>query len=356
MSNQSQPTSRGFSIAGRSIGAGQPPYIIAELSANHNGHLENALKLIETAARCGADAVKLQTYTADTITLDHDGPDFMLTTGPWKGRRLYDLYDEAHTPWEWHAALFAKARDCGICCFSSPFDFTAVDLLESLGAPAYKIASFELVDHALIERVARTGKPVLMSRGMANAQEIEEAVAVARNAGCKDLLLFHCVSGYPTPPEDINLASIPDLAARFGVTVGLSDHTLGNAVATAAVALGAAAIEKHFIMSRNDGGPDAAFSMEPDELADLVTATRTAAAALGQPSYSLKGSEAAQASLRRSLYVVADVKAGESLTENNIRSIRPGYGLAPKHYREVLGRRAARDLPRGTPLSWDDLS
>ena len=345
-----------FSIAGRPIGPGRAPYVIAELSANHNGNLDNALKLIEVAAQCGADAVKLQTYTADTITLDHDGPGFVLTDGPWKGRKLHDLYDEAHTPWEWHPALFAKARDCGIACFSSPFDSTAVDLLESLDAPAYKIASFELIDHGLIERVARTGKPVLMSRGMANAQEIEEAVAVARGAGCKDLLLFHCVSGYPAPAEDINLASIPDLARRFDVAVGLSDHTIGNAVATASVALGAVAIEKHFILSRSDGGPDAAFSMEPAELTDLVAATRTAAAALGEPSYSLKGSESAQATLRRSLYVVADVKAGEPLTDRNIRSIRPGYGLAPKHLRAVLGRAAARDLPRGTPLAWEDLA
>lgn len=355
MNSPSLPKSHDFSIAGRVIGPGQPPYVIAELSANHNGSLDNALKLIETAAQWGADAVKLQTYTADTITLDHDGPGFVLTEGPWRGRRLHDLYDEAHTPWDWHPALFAKARECGVACFSSPFDSTAVDLLESLDAPAYKIASFELVDHALIEAVARTGKPVLMSRGMANAQEIEDAVAVARGAGCKDLLLFHCVSGYPTPPEEINLASIPDLAKRFDVAVGLSDHTLGNAVAVAAVALGAVAIEKHFILSRGDGGPDAAFSMEPAELADLVATTRIAAAAVGEPSYSLKGSEAAQATLRRSLYIVADVEAGEPLTERNVRSIRPGYGLAPKHYREVLGRKASRHLPRGTPLAWDHL-
>jgi len=345
-----------FAIDGRLIGPGQPPYIIAELSANHLGRIETALDLIEEAARAGAHAVKLQTYTADTMTLDHDGPGFVIQAGPWKGRRLYDLYDEAHTPWDWLPALFAKARECRIACFSSPFDESAVDMLESLDAPAYKIASFEMIDHPLIERAARTGKPLIMSRGMATAEEIEEAVGVARAAGCRDLLLLHCVSGYPAPAEEINLASIPDLRQRYGTMVGLSDHTLGNAVAVASVALGAVAVEKHFIRRRSDGGPDAAFSIEPAELADLVASTRTAWAALGSPSYELKESEGTQLPFRRSLYVVADIKAGEALTPANLRSIRPGFGLPPKHYREVLGRTAAHDLARGTPLAWEDLS
>jgi len=345
-----------FRIAGREIGPGQPPYIIAELSANHRGDIDNALALIEVAARCGAHAVKLQTYTADTMTIDHGGDDFVIHSGPWKGRRLYDLYKEAHTPWDWHPALFARAKECGIVCFSTPFDESAVDFLEELGAPAYKIASFEMIDHALIERAARTGKPMIMSRGMATAEEIGEAVAVARSAGCRNLILLHCVSGYPAPPQDINLASIPDLAHRFGVAVGLSDHTLGTAVATASVALGAVAIEKHFTMRRSDGGPDAGFSLEPHELEALVRDTGTAWAALGEPSYSRKQSESSQVQLRRSLYVVADVRAGEELSVDNLRSIRPGYGLPPKHHGELLGRRVKRDLSRGTPLKWDDLA
>jgi N-acetylneuraminate synthase len=355
MSGRSDASSS-FAIDGRAIGPNQPPYIIAELSANHRGSIETALDLIEAAARAGAHAVKLQTYTADTMTLDHDGPDFVIQSGPWQGRRLYDLYHEAHTPWDWFPALFAKARACGICCFSSPFDESAVDMLESLNAPAYKIASFEMIDHPLIERAARTGKPLIMSRGMATAEEIAEAVAVARDAGCRDLLLLHCVSGYPTPAEEINLASIPDLARRFSTLVGLSDHTLGTAVAVASVALGAVAVEKHFIRRRTDGGPDAAFSIEPPELADLVDGTLTAWKALGHPSYTRKASEASQVQLRRSLYIAADVKAGEELTSVNLRSIRPGFGLSPKHLREVLGRRAVHDLTRGTPLRWEDLA
>jgi len=344
-----------FHINGREVGPHQPPYIIAEISANHNGRIERALELIEAAAKAGADAVKLQTYRADTITLDHDGDDFLIHSGPWKGRRLYELYDEAHTPWEWHPALFERARQCGIACFSSPFDDTAIDLLESLDAPAYKIASFELIDHALIERAAKTGKPMIMSRGMASLEETAEAVAVAQAAGCRNLVLLHCVSGYPAPAEDVNLATIPDLARRFAISIGLSDHTLGTTVATAAVALGACLIEKHFIMRRSDGGPDAGFSLEPPELAELVTATRTAWSALGKPSYELKKSESAQLPFRRSLYVVTDIKQGEALSPANLRSIRPGFGLPPKHYKELLGRKAARDLPRGKALKWEDV-
>jgi len=348
------PTS--FAIDGRVIGADHPPYIIAELSANHLGRIEIALDLIEAAAHAGAHAVKLQTYTADTMTLDHDSPEFVIQSGPWQGRRLYELYEQAHTPWEWLPALFKQARDCGISCFSSPFDQSAVDVLESLNAPAYKIASFEMIDHPLIERAARTGKPLIMSRGMATAEEIADAVAVARGAGCRDLLLLHCVSGYPTPVEEINLASIPDLAQRFGVLVGLSDHTLDTAVSVAAVALGAVVVEKHFIRRRSDGGPDAGFSIEPDELADLVNCTQIAWKALGEPSYVRKASEASQVQLRRSLYITADIKLGDRLTPANFRSIRPGFGLSPKYYHDVLGRRAARDLSRGTPLRWEDLS
>lgn len=343
----------GFSIAGRPIGPDNPPYIIAEVSANHNGNIDRALALIDAAAASGADAVKLQTYTADTITIDHDGPEFLIHGGLWDGRRLYELYQEAHTPWDWHPRLFERARSHGLTCFSSPFDETAVDFLETLGAPAYKIASFELIDHPLIARAARAGKPLIMSRGMAGEDEIAAALDVARQAGCRDILLLHCVSGYPSQPEDMNLRSIPDLRERFGVCVGLSDHTLGTTVATASVALGAVAIEKHFTMRRADGGPDAAFSLEPEELADLVSQSRVAWSALGAPSYERSIAEKAQMQFRRSLYVVADIAEGEELTPGNVRSIRPGLGLPPKHLPEVMGRAAAKPLKRGTPLSWD---
>lgn len=342
----------GMTIAGRRIAADQPPYVIAELSGNHNGDIERAFAIIEASAAAGASAVKLQTYTADTITIDHDGPGFVIEDGPWAGRRLHDLYREAHTPWEWHEALFAKARSHGLGVFASVFDETSVDFLESLGCPAYKIASFEIVDLPLIARAARTGKPMILSTGMAGLAEIEAAVAAARGAGCRDLILLHCISGYPTPASEANLATIPHLAQAFGTAVGLSDHTLGVAVSVAAVALGAVVIEKHVTLRRSDGGPDAAFSLEPDELRLLCDAVRDAQAARGGVAYGCQPSEAASLQFRRSLYAVRDIRAGEALTADNVRSIRPGYGLAPRHLPEIIGRRADRDIARGTPLAW----
>ena len=342
-----------FLIAGRVIDPSARPFVIAELSGNHNGDLDRALALMDAAHAAGADAIKLQTYTADTMTIDHDGDDFMIDAGLWAGRRLYSLYQEAATPWEWHDALFAKAGALGIPVFSAPFDESAVDFLETLDTPAYKIASFEATDLPLIRAVAQTGKPIIISTGMADMAEIGEAVDTARANGCKQLVLLHCVSGYPAPAEDYNLRTIPDLAERYGVPVGLSDHTLTNETAVAAVALGAVAIEKHFTLARADGGPDAAFSLEPDEFRDLVRGVHTAWDALGAVDYSQKQSERENAVFRRSLYAVADIAAGETLTRDNIRSIRPGYGLAPKHLDVVLGRRAWREITRGTPLGWD---
>jgi N-acetylneuraminate synthase len=342
-----------FDIAGRRIGDGAPPYMIAEMSGNHNGELGRALALIDAAKAAGADAVKLQTYTADTLTIDSDRPEFMIHEGLWKGRRLHELYREAHTPWEWHEQLFAHAREIGITIFSTPFDHSAVDLLERLGAPAYKIASFELVDIPLIERVAATGKPMIMSTGMATVEEIGDAVAAARAGGCRDIVLLHCVSSYPAPAADSNLRRIPELARRFGVVAGLSDHTMGISVPVAAVALGAAVIEKHFTLARADGGVDSAFSLEKDELAVLVQAMKDAHLALGDAMFRTASAEEGSLRFRRSLFVVADVAAGETLTAQNVRSIRPGNGLAPKHLKNVLGHPAARDLKRGEPLQLD---
>lgn len=343
----------GLKIAGRSIGAGQPPYVIAEMSGNHNGDLNRALLLMDAAKQAGADAVKLQTYTADTITLDHDGPGFTIEGGLWNGRRLHELYREAHTPWEWHAALFEHARKIGIACFSSPFDPSAVDLLESLDAPAYKIASFEIVDIPLIRYAAKTGKPLIISTGMAGSDEISEAAAAAREAGAEGIVLLHCVSGYPTPAEETNLARIPALAAGYDCPIGLSDHTLGTDVAVAATALGAVVIEKHVTLARADGGPDASFSLEPHELATLVRGVRTAHAALGRADYGHAPSEQGNMALRRSLYAVKEIAAGEALTTENVRSIRPGYGLPPKHLPQLLGRRARKAIARGTPMSFE---
>ena len=348
-------TGPGVSIAGRRIGPGEPPYVVAELSGNHNGDIGRALALIDAAKAAGADAVKLQTYTADTITIDHDGPDFRIKGGLWDGRRLYELYQEAHTPWDWHPRLFEHARAIGIEIFSSPFDPTAVELLAGLGAPAYKIASFELVDLPLIELCARTGKPLIMSTGLASPQEIAEAVEAARGSGDGGVILLHCTSAYPAPASDMNLRTLQHLAEQHGVVVGLSDHTLGLASSVAAVALGACFIEKHFTLSRAEGGVDSGFSLEPEELARLTAETREAWLALGEVRYDDVPSEAASRDHRRSLYVVADVAAGEALTPSNVRSIRPGKGMAPKPLPEVLTRRASRDLRRGSPLDWSML-
>lgn len=344
---------REITIAGRAIGSHHPPYIVAELSGNHNGELARALELIDVAAESGADAVKIQTYTADTITINHGGPEFTIKGGLWDGRTLYDLYSEASTPWEWHERLFEHARRAGIAIFSSPFDDSAVDFLEDLGAPAYKIASFEAVDVGLIEKAAATGKPIVLSTGMTSLNEIEEAMAVAGSAGSGEVVLLHCISGYPTPAEESNLRTIGDLAERFDTVVGLSDHTLGTAVSTAAIALGAAVIEKHVTLRRSDGGPDAAFSLEPLELSELVANAREAWVALGEVSYARAPSERDNALFRRSIYVVQDMAEWEVFSPANIRSIRPGFGLPPKHLRSLYGRRARRAIPSATALTWD---
>jgi N-acetylneuraminate synthase len=345
-----------FAIAGRAIGPDHPPYVICELSGNHNGSLERALAMVDAAAATGADAIKLQTYTPDTITLPCDGPGFRIEDGPWAGRTLHDLYAEAYTPYDWHAALFERAAQRGVTIFSTPFDETAVELLERLGAPAYKIASFEAVDLPLIARVAACGKPMIISTGLASLEEMGEALETARSGGAAGVVLLHCVSAYPAPIEEANVRTVPDLARRFGVVTGLSDHTPGTAAAVAAVALGAAVIEKHFTLARADGGPDAAFSLEPAEFAALVRDCKASWSALGSATYDALGSERAAAGHRRSLYVAADVALGEALTTANVRSVRPGYGLAPKHLPKVLGRRAARALELGEPLAWDMLA
>lgn len=338
-----------INIDGRRIGLDTSPYVIAELSANHNGRLETALRIIEEAKKAGADAIKLQTYRPDTITLDCNEEDFQIHGGLWDGRTLYELYEEAHMPWEWHALLFEHARKLGITIFSSPFDSTAVDLLEGLNAPAYKIASFEAVDLPLIRYVAGTGKPMIISTGMADADEIGEAVAAARDGGCKELGLLHCVSGYPAPAADYNLRTIPDMIERFGVVTGLSDHTLDNTTAIASVALGAAIIEKHFTLDRSGGGPDDSFSLEPSEMAALCRGARTAWEALGRVDYGRKSSEQANVKFRRSLYFVKELKAGEVITADAVRSVRPGFGLPPKYLGEVLGRRVSRNVGYGVP-------
>jgi N-acetylneuraminate synthase len=341
-----------ISIAGRRIGPGEPPYVIAEMSANHNGSLDRALAIVEAAKAAGADAIKLQTYKADTITIDFDGPEFLLKEGLWAGRRLYELYQSAAMPWEWHAPLFKKAKEIGIAIFSSAFDATAVDLLQSLDAPAYKVASLETGDIALIQRIAATGKPMIVSTGASEIGEIAEAVSAARAGGCRDLILLQCTSGYPTPASESNLRTIPHMAEMFDCMVGLSDHTYGTAVPVAAVALGACVIEKHVTLRRADGGVDSDFSLEPEELARLVADCRTAWEAVGRVHYQVSASERAIRPLRRSLYVIKDVAAGEAITEAHIRSIRPGRGLAPKHLKAVLGKKAAKALKRGQPLDW----
>lgn len=341
-------------IANTDIGPGQPTYVIAEMSANHGGDLARARELVIAAADAGANAVKVQTFTADTITIKSDRPEFRISAGTvWDGRTLHELYGEAAMPWEWQSELKLLAESRGISFFSSPFDPSAVAYLESIGVPAYKIASAEIVDIGLIRHVASTGKPIIISTGMATFEEIEEAVAAARDAGAEDIVLLKCTSAYPAPPEEVNLRTIPDMAERFGTPVGLSDHTTGIAAPVAAVALGAVIVEKHVTLSRGDGGPDAGFSLEPPELADMITQIRVAERALGEVSYVPTAREAASRSLRRSLFIVDEVAAGEVFTEDNVRSIRPAHGLHTRHLPEILGRRAARDLQPGAPLSWD---
>jgi len=339
-------------IGVREIGRDFPPYVIAEMSGNHNGDLNQALSLVEVAAEAGADAVKLQTYTADTITLQSDKPEFRLTEGPWEGYTLYKLYDWAHTPWDWHPALFERARELNIDIFSSPFDFSAVDFLETLDVDVYKIASFELVDLPLIKKVALTDKPLILSTGMANLDEIKEALDVAGKFGRGGVTLLHCVSGYPTPVEQANLRTMQTMADALKVDVGLSDHTLGSATAVASVALGACIIEKHFTLSRDDGGPDCAFSLEPQELKNLCRDVKDAWASLGKAGFTIKNIEKQHIQLRRSLYVSRNIHKGEAFTVENMRSVRPGLGLAPKYYEEILGKKATQDIEAATPLRW----
>jgi N-acetylneuraminate synthase len=342
-------------LGNRPIGRDQPPFIVAEMSGNHNQSLERALQIVEAAAQCGAHGLKIQTYTADTMTLDLDEREFHIDDphNLWTGNSLYKLYQQAHTPWEWHKPIFERARALGMVAFSSPFDESAVAFLESLGAPCYKIASFENTDLPLIRCAAATGKPLIISTGMASAEELDETVRAARAAGCRDLVLLKCTSTYPASPANANILSIPDMRERYGCEVGLSDHTMGIGVAVASVALGATLIEKHFTLRRADGGVDSAFSIEPEEMRQLVTETGRAWSALGRVSYGPVGAERASLQFRRSLYVVRDLKAGEKLSPENLRAIRPGLGLPPKFYDEVLGRRAKRDIARGTALSWD---
>ncbi len=343
-------------IAGRRIGTDCSPYVIAELSANHNGKLETALHIIEEAKKAGADAVKLQTYKPDTITLPSDSEDFKIHGGLWDGRTLYDLYQEAHMPWDWHKPLFEYSRQLGITIFSSPFDTTAIDLLEDLNTPAYKIASFEAIDLPLIKYAASTGKPMIISTGMADADEIQEAIDAARSGGCKELALLHCVSGYPAPAEEYNLHTITDMMQRFGLVTGLSDHTLDNTTAIASVALGASIIEKHFTLDRQGGGPDDSFSLEPKDLNDLCRGAQTAWQALGKVDYGRKSSEQANVKFRRSLYFVNDLQVGDVITPQDVRSVRPGFGLAPKHLDAVIGKKVTRAVRAATPVDWSSIA
>lgn len=342
-------------IANRTIGPDQPPYLIAEMSANHNGSLDRALAIVDAAAEAGTDAVKLQTYTADTMTLDSHAPGFVIDdpASLWHGRQLHELYGEGSLPWDWHRPIMRRAAEHGIACFSSPFDETAVDFLEDLGCPAYKIASFELVDLPLVERVARTGKPMIMSTGMATLAEIDEAVRTARGAGNTQLVVLKCTSTYPATPENTNIATIPHLREATGCLVGLSDHTMGCGVAVAATALGAVLVEKHFTLARADGGVDSAFSMEPAELRQLREETTRAWQAVGRVGYGTVPAEEQSKTFRRSLYITRDLKAGEAITPDAVKAIRPGFGLPPRHREQLLGKRVARDVPRGTPAAWD---
>lgn len=337
----------------RKIGADFPPYIVAEVSANHNGEIDKAKSIMLAAKASGADAVKLQTYTPDTLTIDCDKPDFLIDEGLWSGNTLYNLYKQAYTPFEWHKDLFDYARKIEVTCFSSPFDKTAVDLLENLNTPAYKIASFEAIDLPLIKYVAQTGKPMIISTGMASLLEIEEALDSARSNGCNEIILLHCISAYPAPIEESNLKTIKDMADRFLTVTGLSDHTLGTTASISAVALGASFIEKHFTLSRQDKGPDSVFSLEPNELKSLCVNSKDAWLALGHSSYDRKESEKSNTRFRRSLYFVQDAVKGTILDEKTVRSIRPGFGLAPKHHPDIIGRKLKADVERGTPVSWE---
>ena len=345
-----------FIIDGRKIGSEHPPYIIAEMSANHNGNINNAYKIIDMAKAAGADAVKLQTYKPDTITMDMNTPEFMIEGGLWNGMSLYKLYEGAFMPWEWHQPLFDYAKKIGITIFSSPFDNTAVDLLEDLSTPAYKIASFEAVDLPLIKYVAQTGKPMIISTGMADAEEIQEAIEAAREGGCKELAILHCVSGYPAPAGDYNLRTLVDMQQKFDLVAGLSDHTIDNTTAITSVALGASIIEKHVTLNRNGGGPDDSFSLESEELRELCVGAKTAWEALGKVDYSRKSSEQGNVKFRRSLYFVKDISEGEIITTDHIQSIRPGYGLAPKYMEAILGQKTTSMVKRGTPVSFNLIS
>lgn len=346
---------RDIEIKGKKIGSGHPPFIIAEMSGNHNQSLERALEIVETAAKTGVHALKLQTYTADTMTLDLSDDGFYLhsTNRLWKDQSLYKLYQQAYTPWEWHKAIFKRCEELGIIAFSSPFDESAVDFLETLNVPCYKIASFENTDLPLIRRVSKTGKPVIISTGMATIAELDETVRAAREAGCKDLILLKCTSTYPASPEHTNIKTIPHMKELFQCQVGLSDHTLGTGAAIASIALGATIIEKHFTLSREDGGVDSAFSMEPKEMESLVNESKRAWHSLGKITYGPTKIEQSSKKFRRSLYVVEDMKAGEVFTAKNLRAIRPGYGLPPKYLDVLMGKKVNKDIKRGTPVSWD---
>ncbi|VAW07062.1 N-acetylneuraminate synthase [hydrothermal vent metagenome] len=347
---------RNFKIRDRTIGHDCPPYFIAEMSGNHNGAMERAFAIIKAAKEAGADAVKLQTYTAGTMTIDHDGDHFKIKKGLWAGRTLYDLYQEAMTPWQWHGPMFDYAKELDITIFSSPFDRSAVDFLEGLDAPAYKIASFEMIDLPLVKYVAETGKPVIISTGMATFQEIQDVIKVVKDTGNDQVVILHCVSGYPSQPSEANLRTMQDIAGSFDVFAGLSDHTLGIAVPVAATMLGAVVIEKHFTLSREEGGVDSAFSLEPQEFGDMTRSCREAFAILGSVDYGLKQSEVENRKYRRSLYVTQDIRKGACFSRENIRSIRPGFGIEPRFIDEVMGKAATKDITRGTALSWDMIS
>ena len=347
--------SKGAKIGGREVGAGIAPFVIAEMSGNHNQSLDRALEIVDVAANCGAHALKIQTYTADTITIDLREGEFFISDSEnlWKGSSLYELYEKAHTPWEWHEAIFDRAKKHKMLAFSTPFDNTAVDFLEELNVPCYKIASFENTDLPLIRYVATTGKPMIISTGMATFAELDETVEAARSAGCKDLVLLKCTSTYPSTPDDSNILTIPEMRKRYGCEIGISDHTMGIGVSVAAVALGATVIEKHFTLQRADGGVDSAFSMEPAEMAQLVLETERAWHAMGKVQDGPTEKEKSSLVFRRSLYVVEDMKVGDTFTAKNLRAIRPGYGLAPKFYDDTIGKTVKRDVARGTPLSHD---